>query len=296
MNWRDLLSDRDTALREIEDLKFTCAHEGLKIVFGLLFILFSSYALYSLVGAPPKTDAEWRVFALFFSLFFSLLMFGLSLLITALTSNAAKTRRNHDELNGKIDRLLQERGINIPAESVTEPQHHDETDVLISIRDNSKGILDYLKDPKNEYRALTFSNTILAFVAAIVALVALGKDLYIENGLPLQPLWIGLLCLLLGGVFSIYYEYSKWKPALLVIGVSVIGILYVVVLILTAMSFGVHAPPPTTGNITNIYENCSYPITTVVNNYNITVIENYSDNKNPSVSIEELKYLMGSHK
>jgi hypothetical protein len=194
MNWRNLLSDRDTALNEIEDLKLTCAYEGLKIVIGLIFILFSSYALYSLVGMRPNTDADWRVFALFFSLFFSLFMFGLNLLVTALTSNAAKNRRNHDELNQKIDRLLQERGLN-PPPLVTEPQHRDENDVLISIRDNSKGILEYLKDPKNENRALTFSNTILAFVAAIVALVALGKDLYIENGLPLQPLWIGLLCL-----------------------------------------------------------------------------------------------------
>jgi hypothetical protein len=148
MNWRELFLDRDTVLRDIEDLKFTCAHEGLKIVFGLFFILFSSYALFSLVGVSPKTDAEWRVFALFFSLLFSLLMFGLSLLIT------------------------------------------------------------------DSY----------------------GND------------------------------------------------------------FWCSCPPPTTGNLTNIYENCSYPITTIVNNYNITVIENYSGSKNPSVSIEELKYLIGSHK
>jgi hypothetical protein len=112
----------------------------------------------------------------------------------------------------------------------------------------------------------------------------------------LQPLWIGLLCLLLGGVFSIYYEYSKWKPSLLIIGVCIIGIVYVIVLIFTVMTFGIHAPPPTSGNITYIYENCPSPITTVVNYYNITVIENYSDTKNPPLSIEELKYLMGSHK
>jgi hypothetical protein len=288
--------DRNDVLQEIEDLKITCSHEKNKILVGLLFILISGYGLFSLTTSPPLTKEDWPVFTFFFSLMFTLLIFGLNYLFTALTSSAAKNQRNHDELNRKLDQLLQARVQNMPNGSTEEPQHQNENDVLIAIRDNSKNILEYLKNPNKEDRALVYSNTILAYVAAIVALTALGKDMYIQSGLPLQPLWIGLLCLLLGGIFTIYYDYSKWTPALLVIGVSVIGILYVGFVILTIMLSGVHVAPPTTGNVTNICENCTYPVTNTVNNYNITVIENCTTQKSSMVSVEELSYLMGSHR
>jgi hypothetical protein len=53
-----------------------------------------------------------------------------------------------------------------------------------------------------------------------------------------------------------------------------------------------NASPSPSGNITNICENCSYPITNIVNNYNVSITVTCEKIKNHSVSVEELKYLM----
>lgn len=148
----------------------------------------------------------------------------------------------------------------------------------------------------NEYRELTFSNIILTYVATVVALTALGNDLYSRSGLPLLPLWIGTLFLIVGGISMLYWRYTFGRNilALLVTVFCGIGAVAVFILLLIVVLSGPHVPPTASGNVTNICENCSYPVTNIVNNYNVTVIENYTGNKNPSVSVEELKYLMGS--
>jgi hypothetical protein len=50
-------------------------------------------------------------------------------------------------------------------------------------------------------------------------------------------------------------------------------------------------PPSVLNNVTNLYENCSYPIVNTANYYNVTIIENVNKTF-PSVSIEEMKNLM----
>ena len=147
-----------------------------------------------------------------------------------------------------------------------------------------------------ENRELTFSNIILTYVATIVALAALGNDMYSRSGLPLLHLWIGTLFLLIGGMCMLYWRYTFGENvvALLATIICGIGAVVVFVLILMIVLNGTHPPPTASGNVTNICENCSYPVTNIVHNYNVTVVEHCSGNKNPSFSIEELKYLMAS--
>jgi hypothetical protein len=60
-----------------------------------------------------------------------------------------------------------------------------------------------------ENRDLTYSNIVLSYVAAIVALAALGNDIWCISGLPLVVLWIGTLVLLLGGMFWIKNKFKS---------------------------------------------------------------------------------------
>jgi hypothetical protein len=299
MNWRWLLQDPDLVLQQIEDLKVTCHLEQIKILFGFIFIGISAFILYSLSTTPiAPNNPFWSLFALLFSIAFGLLMFGLNLMFAALTSNAARNQRFQNEVNSKIDRLLLARGLDQSTTSTEVDQNREENDALNAInaiRDNSRGILEHLKNPNREERKLTYSNTLLAYVASIVALAAIGRDLYIETGLPLLPLYVGLICLLFGGIFFIYYEYSKWTPALLVVAVSIIGIAYVAMIIVAAIFAGTHIPSLTSGNVTNICDNCSYPVTDINNYYNVTIVGECTNLKNPIVSVEEMKYLIGSH-
>jgi len=174
----------------------------------------------------------------------------------------------------------------------------DRPGILTEIHDTTKGIFDHLKVSGKENRELTFSNMILAFVAAIVALAVLGNDMYSRSGLPLPLLWIGTLFLLFGGIAMIYWQYTfgKSRLALLITIICGIIIMVVIVMLILTMLNGTHVTPIATGNVTNICENCSYPETNIVNNYNITVVENCVSNKNPTVSVNELKYLMSSGK
>jgi hypothetical protein len=145
----------------------------------------------------------------------------------------------------------------------------------------------------DENRQLTYSTIILSYVATIVALAALGTDLYSRSGLPLLHLWIATFFLLIGGISFIYWNYGKNKLALLVGIVCFIGDVFVFILLLLMILNGIHAPTQITGNVTNICENCTTsPVTNIVNNYNVTVYENYIEAKKPSMSISELKYLM----
>jgi len=110
MNWRRLLQNPNSVLQEIEDLKVTCHIERIKIFFGFIFVGISAFILYSLAVSPSApNNPYWPLFALLFSVAFGLLMFGLNLMFAGLTSNAARNKRFQDEVNTKLDQLLQER-------------------------------------------------------------------------------------------------------------------------------------------------------------------------------------------
>jgi hypothetical protein len=110
MNWRLLLQDPNFVLQEIEDLKVTCHIERIKLFFGFVFIGISALILYSLAVTPiAPNNPYWSLFALLFSLAFGLLMFGLNLMFSALTSNAAMNKRFQEGVNTKLEQLLQER-------------------------------------------------------------------------------------------------------------------------------------------------------------------------------------------
>jgi len=145
----------------------------------------------------------------------------------------------------------------------------------------------------DENRQLAYSNIILAYVATIVALAALGTDLYSRSGLPLLHLWIATFFLLIGGVCIIYWSYRKNKLALLVGCFCIIGDVFVIILLLLMILNGIHAPTQITDNVTNIYENCTIsPATNIVNNYYVTIYENNIEAKKPLMLISELQYLM----
>jgi hypothetical protein len=148
----------------------------------------------------------------------------------------------------------------------------------------------------DENRELTYSNIILSYVATIVALAALGNDIYSRSGLPLLHLWAGTMFLLFGGISTIYWRYKFGRNifALLIGIVCFIGSTLIFFLILLSILNGIHTPPQISGNVTNICDNCTYPVTNIntVNNYNITLYENYTGTKNPAISVSELKNLM----
>jgi hypothetical protein len=69
-------------------------------------------------------------------------------------------------------------------------------------------------------------------------------------------------------------------------------ILLLVVLVAYVLTFILSSPPSISGNTTSICENCTYPVSNVINNYNVTVIAACEKGKSPGFSINELKYLI----
>lgn len=269
MNWRKLFPEQETVLREIEDLKLTCTYEWLKIGFGLFFIVFSAGLLFILFHQLPLTDVDWRLFVFIFSILFSFLMLGLTLLINGLTSNAAKNKRFQDEIRKQLMQLLQGREP-VPTGTPTECD-------MESVKEN---------------RELKYSSLILSYVAAIVALIALGNDIWKTIGLPLLLLWFGALFLLIGGPCWIYWRFEKHSWILVIGFICLIGAIIVLILSIVFVLSGSYISTPTYGNVTNFYENTSYPVINVVNNYNVTVTGNWDCEKNSMVSIKEMSSLM----
>jgi len=80
----------------------------------------------------------------------------------------------------------------------------------------------------------------------------------------------------------------------------VAGVLFLSTLIVIgacyAIIFYINVPSSPTGNVTNICENCSYPVTNIINNNNVTVTAVCEKNMNTSLSIKELKYLVGKRR
>ena len=138
-------------------------------------------------------------------------------------------------------------------------------------RSPSQGLLD-LKDSNNEYRDLTYSNIFLSYVAAVVAIGALSKDI-----LPALFLLLITSFLIIGGMFYIRSEFKK-KPINPLLIIAVIFVIVVIAFLAYPPLFTIKESP--TGNITNICENCSYPVNNIVYNYNITIIGNCTDRKN----------------
>jgi hypothetical protein len=83
-----------------------------------------------------------------------------------------------------------------------------------------------------ENRKLSYSTVVLSYVAAIVALAALGTDIWSISGLPLILLWIGTLFLLFGGIFWIYSEYSGIKS------LKIVSFLCIIAIILAYLAMG----------------------------------------------------------
>lgn len=174
----------------------------------------------------------------------------------------------------------------------TPAQYEDTVRVLTEIRDA-------LKESNVENRDLTHSTLILSYVAFVVALAVLGEDIWSGSGLPLFHLRIAILFLIIGGIAFIYWLYKKKAgiPAniALIIGIACLiggAIVFLLVANMILTPPGIHPPTQTTGNITNICENCTYPVTNTVNNYNVTIIENCTAPKSPMVSVEEINHLM----
>lgn len=170
-------------------------------------------------------------------------------------------------------------------------RYEDTVRVLTEIRDT-------LKESNVENRDLTYSTLILSYVAFVVAIAALGENIWGGSGLPLFYLRLATFFLMIGGIALIYWHKTKAgipaNFALFIGAACLIGgaltFLLVVSMILTPA--GIHAPTQTTGNITNICENCTYPLTNTVNNFNVTIIKNCTVPTCPMVSLEEMNHLM----
>ena len=174
----------------------------------------------------------------------------------------------------------------------------------ISVQDdNSAKILteirDALKESNVENRDLAHATLILSYVAFVVALAALGENMWAGSGLPLLHLRAAVFVLIIGGTAGIYWDYKKKAGenaiiAQIIAFVCVIigAIIFLIVISLMLTPQGLHPPNQTTGTITNIYENCTYPVINTVNNYNVTIVKNCTSPKCPIVSVAEMNHLM----
>lgn len=170
--------------------------------------------------------------------------------------------------------------------TVEETTHENQTEILTEIRN-------ILRDTGGENRELSYGMFILSWVVAVATLLLIGNEIWRAYGWPLPILWITTPCLMFGGMWFFFSVFKKYHIIWYIVGVVIIGI---IAILLALVSSGVTIQSSTTGNVTTICENCSYPVTNTVNNYNVTVIENCTASKNPMVSVEELKYLMGSER
>lgn len=152
-------------------------------------------------------------------------------------------------------------------------------------------IRNILRDTGGENRELSYGMFILSWVVAVATLLLIGNEIWKSYGWPLPVLWISTPCLMFGGMWFFYCEFKKFPRGWSITGVVIIGVIAV---ILALASSGVTLQSPTTSNVTNICENCSYPVTNIVNNNNVTIMVNGTENKNRIISVEEMKYLMGS--
>jgi hypothetical protein len=189
----------------------------------------------------------------------------------------------------KYDEIPLETTSNTEPDSTNQSTRHEapESDRQIVIL---KEIRDILKETNCENRELSYAMFILSWVVGVATLVTIGNEIWRSYGWPLPILWIITPFLMFEGVWFFYCIFKKIPIIWCIGGVVIIGIIAV---ILTSASIGITLPSSPIGNVTNICENCSYPLTNIVNNYNITVTENCTFGKNPIVSIEEMKYLMG---
>ena len=86
-----------------------------------------------------------------------------------------------------------------------------------------------------------------------------------------------------------YVNHDLNKVSALIIFIFAVLLFYAYI----AFFSGASVPSPsTTGNITNICENCSYPVTNIINNYSVTINGCHHENMNPNLSKKELQYLM----
>jgi|GEM_PF-5059111 len=89
-------------------------------------------------------------------------------------------------------------------------------------------ILNTIKDSSKDNRELTYSNILLSYVAVVIALAALGNEIWTSIGLPLNILWIGTLLLLLGGMIYIYCEFKKIRINLFVTGFFLVMLILII--------------------------------------------------------------------
>jgi len=154
-------------------------------------------------------------------------------------------------------------------------------------------IRDILKESGGENRELTYAMFILSWVVAIATLLMVGNEIWKSYGWSLPVLWIASPFLMFGGM---WYFYCAWKKISLGWNITVLSIISIIGIVLIISANGTHLPQSAQGNITNIYENGSYPMTNIVNNYNVTIAGGYDGNKKSDISIEELKGLMQKRK
>jgi len=87
-------------------------------------------------------------------------------------------------------------------------------------------------------------------------------------------------------------EKALEKYTTLITCASIIFVLLIIVILgAYVLTFILNSPPSVLSNTTNVYENCSYPVSNVINNYNVTLIAACEKCKTTTFSIEELKYL-----
>ena len=179
-----------------------------------------------------------------------------------------------------------------PTNVASEEHNPDEA----SAHDEQLGVLkevrDILKEGNHENRELTYTMLIFTWVVTVATLVVIGNDIWKSYGWSLPVMWIGTSILIFGGMGFLYCSFKKVNLNPYVVSAFIIGV--IVVMLLLASS-GITLPPSSEGNVTNVCENCSYPIINIVNNYNVTVTGGCNENTNPTVSVEELKYLINKH-
>jgi len=105
----------------------------------------------------------------------------------------------------------------------------------------------------------------IAFAAAIIATgFGFATNVVIQSFYRIKELEIKM------GRLTDEDALKSYNNLIVFTGVSLI-VLILIVLIGFSAIMSINQTPPSSGNVTNICVNCSYPVTNIVNNYNVTV-------------------------
>jgi hypothetical protein len=161
-------------------------------------------------------------------------------------------------------------------------EHEDPLKVLIEIRD-------ILKKPEQDTTGLSHATFILTWVIAIATLLLIGNDIWKAYGWPLPVLWMSTFTLIIFSIWLFIGILQKKSNTRILQGALIIGGIGLILVVLVSNS---NIPQSAEGNITNIYENGSFPQTTLVNNYNVTIISYCNNSERPLILVEDLKLSM----